>query len=304
MGHRGVGRSKLGIAIFLAMALLCCGPASASTADSRGALDQLIYQETDTSVEGSNLTVTGCFSQEDHPYNAGGGIVLPFSYRPSLLFNAGPFENEWRFFVTGKGEGNPANLTIFQICSFIPTKYHSAAFSVPADGKTHSKTVACGKGERALSGGLLNYPGSAGQDISRAITESYPVDGPDKDRARGDAWRVTSRASKDFATKAKAGVICIKSSAVAVRYVHLDFVSHQKVFDGRYVDCKPGEQVTGGGPQLAKQKKGTRLTTSAPFDTPADDDARPSNRWATGLDGPNKGNVDATAWAACISVRE
>lgn len=294
--------TKLLAAVFAGSILLCC-VASASTGPSRGALpSELIYEEQSGTVEGSTSIGRACVTQNDHPHLAGGGIVLPFNYDPSRLLNNGPREDGWSFFIEGKGIETPTPYTDYAICSFVPTNSRTKKFSVPADGKAHSKTISCVSGERAISGGMLAYAGSPGADDHRAILESYPVDGPDKGKGRGDAWRVTTRATKHFSMKASAGVVCVKKSDMRVQYKHFDFVSHEKDFDGVYVDCDSAGDVTGGGPQLEKPKNGMRLTTSAPFDTGADEDSTPSDRWATGLDGPNKGKADVRAWAACVKV--
>ncbi|CAN5401504.1 hypothetical protein BH10ACT11_BH10ACT11_00580 [soil metagenome] len=265
-----------------------------------------VYYESPSSVGAFLFSESDCVFG-DHHFGVGGGVLLPFDYQPARLLNNTPVEafgntGGWLVTIKGKGADNPTTVTTFEICTSVRTTVRSASFEVPADGKAHSKTVSCGKNERALSGGVSNYPGKTELNGSRSIVGGYPVDGPDKGHARGDAWQVTSRASRKIAKRARASVFCVKASKMRVRYRHLDFVAQKGDFAGVYVDCKASEQVTGGGIQLAKPKPGIQVTTSAPFDSSADPDSIRSNRWGTVVDGTDQGKVDATNWAVCAKV--
>lgn len=264
-----------------------------------------IYYNSDGNLTTSVSTSSACVFG-DHKFVLGGGVTLPFEYRSAQLLDSAPVEaypgiGGWS--IALKGAGGSTAYQSWEICSAVRSKIRTAKFSVPADGKAHSKVVSCAKDERVLSGGVSNSPGEDFNPADRSIVASYPVDGPDKGHARGDAWKVTSRASKSFKKKAIASIVCVKTSRMAVRYAHLDFVATQRSFGGVYVTCDQSQQVVGGGVQLQEPKKGIAITTSAPRDSPDDVDTDEDDRWATGIDGPNKGRTDARNWAVCVEVR-
>jgi hypothetical protein len=146
-----------------------------------------------------------------------------------------------------------------------------------------SLKVACPSGMGVLSGGMGTVNGYGGI----LLTGSYPYDGPDKDSAPDDGWKVdvTNRGGLEVEVDA----LCSKQK---VKYVHEAF-KFPRFNDGTgSVACPSGTHIISGG-----GRAGT-LIGLLPGDG-KDSDKKPDDKFTVHTESGATGKTKGVAWATC-----
>ena len=199
-------------------------------------------------------------------------------------------------------------VTIYAICD---SRRRSSAYSytkrtaTAAEGKQTTASVACPRGQPAISGGVASI---GGHDERIWVHSSRPYDGPDADRNEDDGWRATVDnvgSTAEFGNRFTTYVICDRRrTRSAYRYTKKSVIAPEERQLRTDLPCATGSPAVGGGVHSSGgYDEKMFVNTSRPFDG-TDADTAEDDGWRVAVDNgegvvPESRGNRLTVYAIC-----
>jgi hypothetical protein len=229
----------------------------------------------------------------DHPVATGGGAEITgnqtgLDLEIGTTLPESPGGKGWTV-TANNSSPDAASMKTYAICAKNGVVDRVATKNVPRNSQGEAK-AACPAGTKIVGGGA----GITGDSHTQEVATTEPADGPDGNHEPDDAW--LGRANNGLNQHVILTVVALCSGQGAYDVI----ITSPKTVPNRQqvaaeAHCPQGEQVTGGGIEIAGDNLGIEVADAFPIDGP-DADHVPDDGWHA------TANNDATGHSTQMQV--
>lgn len=288
----------LGAAIALAPAAFGGSEPDPNTDDfDHGTSGGLRYRSDPTVfTSGYGRVTAGCGSEEFNTVGGGARLSGP-STADHAIQSTVPFdwydiddEAEDGWAASGLG-ASPGTLMTFSICADGPTPTYRRNDVPSSSGPVRSAKQACGSGNGRVTGG-----GGRIATTDSFLSQSYPFDGSDGDKAPDDGWAIRVYDTLGGGGGMNVNAVC-RAGPLSYTNAKSNIAPHHSA--AVLANCPAGTHVTGGGAKLAGPAGKVHLANSYPLDD-ADANLIPDDGWKAGGYNGSTRKRGLTVYAICL----